>query len=251
MLDEHSVIPLYYQLKENLKEKIKEGLLKEDDKVPSERELMQIYKVSRATARKALSELVNEGLIITKQGIGTFVAKAKVLQDPTGDIRFAAQLRDQGLQPSLRIIKSGIEPAPPSRIKNILNTESEIVQLSGVLCADNVPLILETDYIAFEKVPDFFEIHLEKTRFFEYLMKEHNISFTHSSLEIEPILINEYEAKHLQTDSGKPALLIERTMFSDETAVVFQKRVILGERCKYRFTLGQTNPEYPRIEIKP
>ena len=61
-----SVIPLYYQLKEILKEQIKDGSWKEGQKVPSERELMEMYNISRATTRKALDDLMIEGLIEKK-----------------------------------------------------------------------------------------------------------------------------------------------------------------------------------------
>jgi GntR family transcriptional regulator len=254
MLDEKSVLPLYYQLKEKLMEKIKAGDLKENDKVPSERELMEMYNVSRATARKALSELINEGIIVAKQGVGTFVTKPKILQDPTGDISFANQVRRQGLQPSLNIINSGIEQHPSNRLQNLLGSDSDIFGLFGVLCADDVPLILESDYILLDRVPNIFEKELERTVFFEYLKNECNIQFTHSTLEIEPIIITEFEANHLKTNSGKPALLIERVLYSNETAIVFQRRVILGERCKYTFTLGQNSysgQDYPfSIQVK-
>jgi GntR family transcriptional regulator len=240
MLDENSVIPLYYQLKEILKEKIKEGSWKEGYKVPSERDLMDMYQVSRATARKALSELMIEGLIVKKQGVGTFVSKSKVLQDLTGELSFAHQVKKQGLVPSLKLINAGVEKETSPRIKNIFTPKdsSEIFRLSGVLFADDEPLILETDYVPISKAPNILEKDLERTVFFEYLKNECNIHFTHSTLEVEPTLINDFEASHLSTDVGKPALLVERIIYSDEIAVVFQKRIILGERCKYFFTLG-------------
>jgi len=254
MLDEQSVLPLYYQLKEKLKEQIKSGDLKENDKVPSERELMERYNVSRATARKALSELINEGLVVAKQGVGTFVAKPKILQDPTGDIRFAYQIKDQGLRPSVKIINAGIDPHPPKSVQDLIGKETKTFKSFGVLCANDTPLILETDYILFERVPNIFEKELERTVFFEYLKNECNIHFTHSKLEIEPIIITEFEAKHLKSSTGKPALLIERILYSNDTAIVVQKRIILGDRCKYTFTLGENSnnkSEYPfSIKVK-
>src|SRR5699024_6203885 len=104
MLDSNSVVPLYYQLKEILKEEIRKGSLAEGHRVPSERELMEMYKVSRATARRSLDELMVEGLIFRRQGIGTFVSKSKVVQNLIGEISFNQQIIKQGLTPKSTVI---------------------------------------------------------------------------------------------------------------------------------------------------
>ncbi|MGL4897696.1 MAG: GntR family transcriptional regulator, partial [Cetobacterium sp.] len=57
MIDKSSTIPLYLQLVEIILEQIKTGLYTEGEKIPSERELSEIFNISRATVRQALSEL--------------------------------------------------------------------------------------------------------------------------------------------------------------------------------------------------
>ena len=69
-LNYDSFMPLYYQLKEIFLDKIENELLKEGDMIPSENELQQIYDVSRATVRKAIQLLVNEGFMEKKKGRG-------------------------------------------------------------------------------------------------------------------------------------------------------------------------------------
>lgn len=76
-MDRTKHIPLYIQLKEELKEKIRAGYWDVDFKIPTEIELMDIYKVGRATVREAISMLVDEGYLNKKQGIGTFVTRPK------------------------------------------------------------------------------------------------------------------------------------------------------------------------------
>ncbi|PWA10387.1 hypothetical protein DCC39_11155 [Pueribacillus theae] len=243
MLDEKSVIPLYYQLKEILKEKIKEGSWKEGEKVPSEREIMETYNISRATVRKALSDLMVEGLIERKQGVGTFVAKRKVFDDLTGDLSFLQQAKKQGLQPKYKVIDQGIEKDTPERIKNILEESNNIYRLFGVFSIDKEPIMLSTIYIPLKLIPNILSVDIENTIFYEYIKNEYNINFTHSTLEIEPILINNFEANHLNTHPGKPSLLSERVLFVEKKAKLVQKRIILGDRCKYFFTLKQNTVE--------
>ena len=83
MLDKSRPIPLYYQVKESLLEKIKSNQFKVGDLIPSESELQEEYNVSRITIRRAIQELVQEGHLHTVQGRGTFVSKPKVSQNST------------------------------------------------------------------------------------------------------------------------------------------------------------------------
>ena len=78
---------LYKQIGQHIKEKIASGKLRPADRIPSEQELMDEYKVSKITVKNALTELADEGLVIRIQGKGTFVAAdlemAGALSEPT------------------------------------------------------------------------------------------------------------------------------------------------------------------------
>lgn len=69
-----SSVPLYQQIKDAVKENIMEGRLKEDQQLPSVRELSKELKVSILTVKKAYDELEEEGFIVIRQGLGSFVA---------------------------------------------------------------------------------------------------------------------------------------------------------------------------------
>ena len=75
MIDKSSPIPVYYQLKNDLISKISEGVWKPGDCISSERELCDIYGVSRMTIRQAIGELVQEGILLRIKGKGTFVCE--------------------------------------------------------------------------------------------------------------------------------------------------------------------------------
>lgn len=240
MLDETSVVPLYYQLKEILIEKIKDGSWKEGNSVPSERVLMEEYKVSRATVRKALDELTIEGLIYKKKGLGTFVSKSKVIQNLVGELSFVHQVKKQGLLPSSKVLYCGIEMKLSERIKECLrlNEFQEVFKILRVRYADHEPLILETLYVPQEYSPDLLEEDLEQLAIFQYLEENCNLHLTHSTLEIEPVIISEFEAIQLDTLASSPALLLERILYTKEKAAVYQKRLIRGDRCKFSLNLG-------------
>ncbi len=65
-----------------LQRKITEGGLKEGDKIPTEPELMEQFGVGRSTIREAVRVLVHAGLLEKKQGFGTYLKRAAVIQEP-------------------------------------------------------------------------------------------------------------------------------------------------------------------------
>ncbi|MGB9669507.1 MAG: GntR family transcriptional regulator, partial [Anaerolineales bacterium] len=68
-------IPKHYQLSQLIRQQILEGTLAPGSKIPGENQLCQQYQLSRGTVRKAISTLVNEGLLRTEQGHGTYVVE--------------------------------------------------------------------------------------------------------------------------------------------------------------------------------
>ncbi len=68
-------IPIYLQIKEEVENAIISGVLKEDGLIPSIRTLAQQYRINPQTVSNAVSELMNEGIVYKKRGIGMFVEK--------------------------------------------------------------------------------------------------------------------------------------------------------------------------------
>lgn len=72
-VDPGSPIPIYHQLKSAIKKKIETGEFKPGERIPTEQELCERYAISRSPVRQALKELVYEGLLVRRRGLGTFV----------------------------------------------------------------------------------------------------------------------------------------------------------------------------------
>jgi len=66
--------PIFEQIKDWISDQIISGTLKEDDRVPSTNEIVQFYKVNHLTVAKGVNQLVNQGIIYKKRGVGMFVA---------------------------------------------------------------------------------------------------------------------------------------------------------------------------------
>lgn len=103
-LDRISSVPLYAQIHGEIRRQIEANQLRAGAAVPSERELAEICKVSRMTARQALNALKNEGFVYQERGIGTFVAKRKLDVHTRNLIGFTEEMRGRGLTPSTKIL---------------------------------------------------------------------------------------------------------------------------------------------------
>ena len=91
MLDKKSPIPLYYQLVEAIRDRIRAGELMPGAQLPPERELGEQYGISRMTVRQALQYLISDDVLVARQGTGTFVAEPKL----TFDLRHALGFTDE------------------------------------------------------------------------------------------------------------------------------------------------------------
>lgn len=111
VLAKNDSTPLYLQLKELIKGQVQRGELKPGDQIPSERELCQLYGISRITVRQAIEAAVSEGLLYRQPGKGTFVAKPRIEQGLSRLVDFATSMRSWGLEPSTQVLGWQVMPA--------------------------------------------------------------------------------------------------------------------------------------------
>lgn len=152
MLDMNSPVPLYEQIKENIKRKIEEKEWKEHRKVPAEAELVELYNVSRVTVRKALALLVEEGYLEKKQGIGTFVVQPRIQQRIQYCSSFTRACIASGMEPGCQVLKKEILEGVHKEYKSLgLGAKEKVLHLERLRLADGEPVSIEHMYFSFEK----------------------------------------------------------------------------------------------------
>ncbi|MCG5102578.1 GntR family transcriptional regulator [Oceanobacillus alkalisoli] len=229
-MDENNGIPLYYQLKELIKENISKGVWKPEEKIPNEIELAEQYNISRSTVRQAILPLVREGLLYRKQGRGTFVSKPKLAAD---FINFYLP-RELGNKHVLVKLKE-IEPSDFVREALRLDSIQKVYELSRIRyiqLANEEPVAIEKSYIASDLVPSFTD-HTLDGRLHDLLNDEYGIKIVNAESYIDPVIVDEYEASQLDVEPVTPALKITRIakQFNEEP-VVLTISIIRGDRCR-------------------
>lgn len=98
--------PIYMQVAEYLSDNINSGRWKDSERIPSEAELTESLGVSRGSVKKAISKLVDEGVLEQIQGKGTYV-KPHDISFPLAEglISFSESLAEQGIEFETRIIE--------------------------------------------------------------------------------------------------------------------------------------------------
>src|SRR5215467_15738388 len=144
-IDKNSPIPMYYQIMNQLRERIAAGEYTVNDALPPERELVEAYQVSRMTIRQAILELVNEGILVRRKGIGTFVAPPKLEQRLNSLTSFTEDMAQRGMKAGSRIISfKEMSPDPTLRKTLGLSAEEKVFECVRLRLADEDPMALET-----------------------------------------------------------------------------------------------------------
>ncbi|GAB3483000.1 GntR family transcriptional regulator [Nocardiopsis coralliicola] len=134
--------PLYAQLVETFRERIRSGEWVSGQQLPSERELCHLFGVSRITVRRAIDIAASEGLLDRAQGVGTFVADPRVAQPIDHINSFERTLEERGIVASTRVhaahpVVGDLQTAAILRIP----TGDPAVQLQLVGCGDATPIV--------------------------------------------------------------------------------------------------------------
>jgi DNA-binding transcriptional regulator YhcF (GntR family) len=138
-LDESSSQPLYQQLQRSLRDAIERRLLSPDDALPPERDLATDLSVSRITVRKAIDGLVSEGLLVRRQGSGTFVC-ARVEKNFSKLTSFSEDMRARGRTPrSVWLRRSEGTVTPEEALSLRLSPGTPVYRFHRIRFADDAP----------------------------------------------------------------------------------------------------------------
>jgi GntR family transcriptional regulator len=223
LLDSTSPIPLYYQLKQFIIDQITSGALKAGDRVPSEAEIGEQFKVSRTTVRQAYSELVNLGFLTRMHGKGTFVSLPRIQQRLTSLTSFSQDMRARSQHPGARILRFETIPAPGNVATPLQITVGKpVIILRRLRLADDTPIAVETSYLVHDLCSGILNEDLENQSLYEMLSQKYQVIPTRALQALEATSSPAEEARLLQIRKGGPVLHIQRTTFN-QNGVPFEQ----------------------------
>lgn len=231
-------LPLYYQLKMQMMEQIATGELVEGQILPSEHMFMKTYGISRATIRQAFNELVNEGLLERKQGVGTFVAHKKIQPEINKLTSFSEDMLARGLQPGSMVLK--VENlVPPSYVREGLGLapDQSVWSVYRLRLGNNEPIGTQHLYI-----PPWITIDpadlLNLVSYYKLIEEKFGVKLARGKETLTAKNATQREAELLHTEPGRPLLTINRIAYDEQDRIIeYVEFVYRADRFQYQLSL--------------
>ena len=148
--------PAYVRIRDQIKREIDEHVWKVGKRLPSERDLAEVFHVSRMTLRQAISLLVEEGVLERRIGSGTFVSSTRVQEKMRGTTSFTEIVKSQGKEPSSQLISYRRTIPNEQEVKKLGIQQTEnIIRMERIRYADKVPVVYEVASIPERFIKDF------------------------------------------------------------------------------------------------
>jgi GntR family transcriptional regulator len=236
-LDPKASQPLYQQLQRALREAIESRVLAPDDALPAERQIASDLAVSRITVRKAIDGLVEEGLLVRRQGSGNFVA-SRIEKNFAKLTSFSEDMRSRGRTPkSVWLKRAAGQVTPEEALTLNLSPGKAVYRFHRLRYADDAPMCIEYATIAGEALPSLDAVGVS---LYEALERAGNRP-VRALQRLRALLLSAEHAKLLNAHEGDAGLLVERLGFlRDGRAVEFCQTYYRGDT--YDFVAELSSP---------
>ncbi len=209
-------IPLYMQIKELLVARVTEGEWAPGDIIPSEMQLSRELNVSQGTVRKAITELVENNVLVRRQGRGTFVATHDV---DRALFHFFHICNDSGTKtlPESKTLSCRKKRASRQEASKLnLSNGAQVVYIERTRNLDNTPTIIETIIL-----PNSLFVDLGKRQvrnlpntLYELYETQFGITIHRAEEQLRAVAATENDASLLSLEAGTPLLKIERIAYT-------------------------------------
>ncbi|HED2545505.1 GntR family transcriptional regulator [Raoultella planticola] len=230
-----------------LKNKINSPLYSIGDLLPSEKELAELYDVSRNTLRKALKTLEEEGLIERRHGSGTWIRNKHFQASVTHLDSFTEIARNEGKTPSSQILKFELQTASEEIAKALQLQHGEPVYYAKRLrFIDSIAMQLEETWLSATRFPDLTIAHMKKSKF-SYIENECGIRIDGCYESIVPILPSPELATLLHISPKDPIIKMQ-TQAIDEQHQPIDYSILYTNMFEFqvKYYLPRKAPGLPR-----
>lgn len=229
--------PLYIQIRNSLHDDIMNRILLPGQRLPSEDELAVKFGVSRMTVRQGIADLIDEGLLYRRHGVGTFVAQPHIERDHTHLTNFVEMAKREGIDINIRLLASEVVPAKLKVARSLSLTEGDLViRIETLRFADQQPITLHDAYVPYKLFPQLLTEDLGTNHLWD-IFESYGYRVKRAVQAIEAREAEGEIARLLEIEEGAPILYKERTVYLDDgTPVDFTYCFNRGDR--YRLTVA-------------
>jgi DNA-binding GntR family transcriptional regulator len=228
VLEKNSAIPIYLQLKHILKGSIMSGEYSQNEMIPSETQLAEIYQITRTTVRRAIAELVQEGLLRKEHGKGTYVSLKPVTYSMWNFSSFTDYVQKKGKIPVSKILAAE-EVQIGGKAYYKLERARGIKEDGTVFY-----LTVDSSLIPLDLFPGIMAHDFEKASLYEVMRKEYAISPCIFELTIKPYLVDQRVARIFGIAGNLPLLMVKGQASNEAHVQVEMIQVIYSPSVDFK-----------------
>ncbi|MGJ8625928.1 MAG: GntR family transcriptional regulator [Sulfitobacter sp.] len=225
--------PRYVQLRQRLMDGIDQDVLMPGAALPPERVIAAITDLSRVTVRKAIKSLAEDGIIVQKQGFGSFVAsdEPKIEQSLSRLTSFTEDMSRRGMASASLWLERGVfMPSPDEVLALALSQDASVSRMARLRTADGKPMAIERASLPTTILPN----PLDVTTSLYEMLDASGLRPVRALQKISAINLGTADAKLLAIDEGEAGLRIERTSYlADGRIVEFTQSIYRGDAYNF------------------
>jgi DNA-binding GntR family transcriptional regulator len=217
MINQHSVLPLYYQVMNDLLSRIRQREFLPGGQLPSESALSREYGVSRQAMRHALSDLASQGVVRPRRGIGWFVSGERLVKPLPILTSYSAQMGAVSPDTEVKLLSCETTLPDPAVAQALrLEDSAQVVRIDrlGTLAGD--PVTLLTAFIPADLCPGLESLSLDGRSLYALLAQTYGVRFVRASSRLEVTFADPTQARLLQVKEGHPLLRLEGISYTSK-----------------------------------
>ena len=241
--------PIYQQLNEALRHLVGSGEFKTGVRFLTEREVSLRFEVSRATANKALSNLVSEGILEFRKGVGTFVRGGVLDYDLRSLVSFTGKAAAAGKRPATRVLAfdtiaaSSVSPRIAAALR--VRGGNRLYTVERLRLADGVPVILERRFVVESLCPGLHQRDFGAS-LYGIWTDRCKLEIAGADQTIRAAAIRGREARLLGVSGGAAGLVVRSVgWLRDGKPLWWERTIYRGDAYAFRNRLGPVQTARP------
>lgn len=211
------IIPKYHIIKKYIVDNINKEEFSVNQLIPSERELMDQFGVSRITVRKAIDDLVNEGYLYRIQGKGTYVKSDDYKQDLFSITGCTQDIERLGMVSSKKLIEQQVVEADKVRQRRLSVKENDkLLKVIRVYYADAEPVNYTITYLPMKIFPDIDKYDFQKESIYDVIENKYNVKIKKATRTLEAVSVFDDVSENLHMKKGDPVLLFRAVTYGEK-----------------------------------
>lgn len=189
------------------------GVFGTSGRLPSERALAQRFQVSRATMRRALQGLADQGIVTSAPQSGWFFRDARLGEPPRTLISFTEMARRRGVIPRTKVLSQVVRDATLNEAQELATPLlSPVLDIERLRALGETPICIDRCIVVLDRAPGLDSVELENRSLYEEMTRL-GARPARSDFAVEAVGANEREATLLEVSVGSPLLLGAETCF--------------------------------------